>query len=131
MRWRSPSGTCQILAQPRNLLPLLLDQLGPFRGVAAAHAPVMPEFSRRYKSDPVTKYKFRYAAARVTVHRSRREGGLQVGTQLTARFARSFGQAGEPGSVEHTPGERAERHAKAQIPPCIGGPHDRGICVLH
>jgi hypothetical protein len=44
----------QLFAQPAELLALLLDQFGRFRIARTRHAPVMLEFSRQYKSDPVT-----------------------------------------------------------------------------
>jgi hypothetical protein len=49
-------GPRQLLSQPHDLLSQLVDRLVRPRLACARHAPVMPEFSRRYKSDAVTRY---------------------------------------------------------------------------
>jgi hypothetical protein len=50
-------GPIQLLAQPHDLLSQLGDRLVRLRLACARHAPVMPEFSRRYNSDAVTRYR--------------------------------------------------------------------------
>ena len=51
----------QFLAQPPILAAQLLDSLARFSIARARHAPVMPDFAKKYKSDPVTSYLFSFS----------------------------------------------------------------------